>query len=440
MNKKLFYLLLFVGILSRIFLVFRLPIWHDEFYSIWAAQHTILQIIHSVPDIVHPPGFYLILHFWGLISTKLYWYRLFSVIAFTTNVFLVKKLAEKIGEDKYSLLLVFLYIFSGYFIIFDWQVRMYTPIDTLILSSILILSNLSSGRSNKKIIAWTTFTLINFLGLYVDYAYVWYFVPAAILCLGYFAFKRDSKFIYALYSFLISGALFVISYPTILFGGLTGIRGIEWMADYITPIFSVPFFLGSHTTQIFTLVFWILLMYGIYKFIRSRNYNFTVLVIVFSAILSTAAALIYGYFFTPLFHFRSLQILGLMVILFYYFGLVGLPSKIKPYVISVVIFCFLTNFILVNGIIISSPGSVLINYFPWRDILNSTDLRGIKTVRYKIVEPLPTLMLLYGLKYTLEGNENFGRPSIQMMQYNQYDDNSGCIKFNDTLMELYKCK
>jgi hypothetical protein len=212
------------------------------------------------------------------------------------------------------------------------------------------------------------------------------------------------------------------------------------MKPFIRPDFYIPFFLGSHTALVFSFIFLIFLIWGVENFIKSKKFNFEVLIIIFSAIFSLFFTLIYSHFATPLFHVRSLQIVGLMVIVFYYFGISGLPKTIKPYLHATFILCFVFNFIIVNQSLFRSPGSLLVDYFPWRNILNSTDLKGVKTVKYNIVYKLPTLMLLYGLEYTLKGNENIGRPPIRLVQYKDTDDNVSCVKFNNQLMELYKCK
>jgi len=439
LETKLFWALVAFGVLSRLFLVVKLPIWHDEYYSIWAATHSAWDIITSKTDLVHPPGYYLILHFWGLISHHLYWYRFLSVIAFTANIFLIKKLAENLGKQGNSNLLVFLYIFSGYFLTFDWQVRMYTLIVTLILFSVFTLSKLVNIRESKTSL-WIYFTLMNYSGLYIDYAYVFYFVPMAVFTLIYIFLKKRDEFFVAFDSFAVSSILFAVTYPTIFLGGLTGVHGIEWMRPFIRADFFIPFFLGSHIAIVFSLIFLLVFIYGTYIFVKKKNYNFGVLAITFSALFSLVFTLVYSYYKTPLFHVRSLQIVGIAIIIFLYFGLSALSKVFKPYLFTTLILCFIFNFIVVNQTLFRSPGSLVIDYFPWRDILNSTDLTGVKTVKYKIVYKLPTPMLLYGLEYTLAGRENIGRQSIKMSEYIETEDNSNCEKFNDNLLDLYKCK
>ena len=439
LKNKVFILLLVVGVLSRLFLVIKLPIWHDEFYSVWASNYSFHQITLSLTDQVHPPGFYLLLHYWGLISQHIYWLRLLSVLAFVINIFLIKKLSHKIGNPENSNLLVFLYIFSGYFVIFDWQIRMYTAIVTLILFSILTLSDLVGGLIKNHLLGWLKFTLINFLGLYIDYAFVWYLVPATIFTLTYFAIKKDRGFYYSLYSFIWCGLSFVIFAPQSFLKAQYGVRGIAWMLKYTNPNFYLPFFLGTHTTMLFSLIFLILFVWGSYKLIKNIH-NFTFLLIVFSASFSLVVTLVYTHFFQPIFHVRSMQIVGIMVLLMFYFGLVNIPKIYKQYIYPLMVFVVLFNFVLVNKTIIGSPGNVIVDYFPWRRILNATNLDGIDTVKYKIIKPLPTQMLLKGLAYTLDGNENIGRAPIKLQEYSVAEENVNCEKFYEKLLILYKCR
>ncbi len=435
-----FYLLLGIGILSRLYLMIKLPIWHDEFYSIWAANHTFYEITHSLADMVHPPGYYLILYFWGMISQHIYWFRFLSVLSFIVNILLIKKLSQKIEKSFNSNLLIFLYIFSGYFIVFDWQVRMYTLIDTFIFASILILSNIVNNETENKFSSWVSFTFINFLGLYIDYAFIWCFVPAAIFSLLYFGLQIKSKFWILLTSYISACILFVISIPTIFNTSKGGINGIGWMIRYLNPNFYISFFLGSHTTLLFTIMFSVLFIWGLFYYIHKKTYTFTSLIIFISALLSFVVTMIYSYLYKPLFHVRSLQIIGLSIIILYYYGLSTLPKIIKPFALLVFICGFILNFFIVNQILFNSPGSVLIDYFPWRDILNSTDLKSTQVVKYKIYNKLPTPMLLYGLEYTLAGNENVGRKSIKLIQLTNSSDAEQCEPFYSGLMDLYKCK
>ena len=433
-----FYFLLIVGLLTRMFLVIKLPIWHDEFYSVWAGNHSFLDIVSSKTDIVHPPGFYLILHFWEMISMHMYWLRIFSLVCFVLNMILIGKFARQIGTKKESLLLIFLYIFSGYFIIFDWQIRMYTLIDTLILLSLLFLTDLIKKEARDDIPALITFTSINFVGLYIDYAFVWYFVPMAIFVLTHLLLKKSSKFIALTISFFISSILFVFSYPTIVNGGLSGIHGIEWMAPYMKPDFLIPFFLGSHITIFFSIIFFVLFIFGAYSFFTLKKRSLFISVIIFSASFSTIFAVIYSHFATPLLHIRSFQIVGLMVLIFYYLAAINFPKKVKPYLLITIVFCFLVNFVLVNRLIIRRPGIVLLSFFPWRNVQNSIDLTNVKSIKYKINGKLPTLLLFYGLKYTLDGNEDIRRKPIELDTVGS-NNLENCKKYYSGVIDLYKC-
>ena len=128
-----------VGFLSRFYLAFSTPIWHDEAYSIWASTTPLLRIISGITDPVHPPGYYIFLNFWSFPTTHLLWMRMSTLLFFIANALILYQIGKKIRTPFYGFILIFMYVFSGYFIIFDWQVRMYTFIDTCILFSLLFL-------------------------------------------------------------------------------------------------------------------------------------------------------------------------------------------------------------------------------------------------------------------------------------------------------------
>jgi hypothetical protein len=421
------------------FFVFKLPIWHDEFYSVWAAGHSFLEIALSIPDKVHPPGYYLLLHYWQAISTSVFWFRTLTALSFAANVFLVRKIAKEM-DLKSPLLLVFLYVFSGYFIVFDWQIRMYTLIDTLIFSSLILLTQFKREGLEGIKLSWLGFILINFFGLYIDYAFLWYFVPTALFSLVFFALKKKSSFIYLLYSYIASSLLFIVANPTFFNASKVGIKGISWMEQYINHGFWVPFFLGSHQNFIFSILFFGLLIFGVFAVWDLKIKNFAVWAVFFSALSSLTLTLVYSYFFTPLFHIRSLQIVGILVILLFYYGIVWLPKRVKFFLIPLIIGYILLNFLSAGRTLMFYPSAVLVDYFPWRDVLNRTDLKGIRAVKYNIENELPTPMLLYGLEYTLNGNENLGREPIKLSEYDPEVDTGKCGLFYTGIMKLYSCK
>lgn len=213
-----------------------------------------------------------------------------------------------------------LYAFSGYFIIFDWQFRMYTGLVTFILASYL-LSTSSDSKKNFSLLL-----VVNTIGLFFDYGFLFYFLPIAVwLCMEE---KRRSK----LSAFLLSFLIFAVFWgKSFVFYFSAGLEGIAWIKDFTSPSFFIPFFLGSHSLLIFTIFFLCLLVVGIYAIFKNKKTN-SWKDLLGVALFSLIFNMVISYLDTPILHVRSLQIVGIAVLILYASGLSYLykVSKILP--------------------------------------------------------------------------------------------------------------
>lgn len=178
------YLIIFAGFILRLLLAYKLPIWHDEAYSIWASTTPLLNILRGITDPVHTPGYYLFIKLWSMFSFHLFWFRLSSLLFYIFNAILLQKLTRRIHRSL-PIFVLFLYACSGYFLIFDWQVRMYTLVVTLILISLNIYIHAASQYRYLIL-----FTIVNAVGLYIDYAFFLVFRPAH----NFFRYKNAKTF------------------------------------------------------------------------------------------------------------------------------------------------------------------------------------------------------------------------------------------------------
>jgi len=336
-NTVFIFIVISTGFILRIYLATTLPLWPDEAHSIWASQLPINQLIKTEPGLVPPSGYYSLLYLWGKISDHLYWLRLLSIIAFVLNAYLLKKIGERIKVILLPLLLVILYSFSGYFIIFDWQVRMYSIIVTFILLSLLILDKNINNRHKQKLSPWIIFTIVNTVGLYIDYSYFWYFIPLTLFIFILSILKRSQQYFLITFSLFISGLLFLLIHPTFISTYKQGIDGITWVRPFLKPTFFVPYFLGTHKNTFFTIVLLIFSFLGLRTLIRLKPFSLIPAVLTFSSAFSASLTLVYSRFVSPLFHVRSLQVLGITTIV-----LIGLSihNFRKHFYTPIVLFLF----------------------------------------------------------------------------------------------------
>jgi len=121
-------IILILGTALRLININNYSLWYDELQSVAYARLPIPDIVQSVLQIdCHPPLYYIILHFFMLISSSDVFLRLSSVVFGVLGIFSVFMLAEKICKNvKISLLATLLIAISPYHIWYSQEIRMYS--------------------------------------------------------------------------------------------------------------------------------------------------------------------------------------------------------------------------------------------------------------------------------------------------------------------------
>jgi hypothetical protein len=435
-SNKFFWALIGIASITRIFLIYELPLWGDEAFSAWAISQPILKILFNITDPVHPPGYYLLLKLWGLISNHLFWLRLFSFFAFLLNIFLLKKLFSK--KIDFQKIIIFLYAFSGYFLIFDWQVRMYTPALSLILLSLIL---------HKKQKPFLVF-FINIVGLFFDYAFLWYILSYGItsVLLELFLNKKITKTTKASLS-SIGVFLIWISTNTSLIN--SGQNGIGWAKPYLDPLFHVPYFLGMHLFPVLAIVFGIVMLFGIKPFIDEKNQEeWEEKLLLSSSFLYTTTLLpsVLGIFL--IFHIRSLQIIPFFFIFLIAKTLNFLRKKhFKIFIILILLYGL--NFYWSTRVHLTDDknfrsGKLIVHFYPWKNTFSEFFASENYDEKYMLIrdssERSSDYFLFWSFIYTASGKETLGAKKIETKIDDYKNDLNGCEKISiRTKWESFLC-
>lgn len=423
---------LFLGIGLFLLLAYALPIWHDEAFSIWASKTPLWEILSGRTDPVHPPGYYLFLKLWSFPSDHLFWLRMSSLFFFLVSFYLLDKIGAKIKGPVFSLCLLFLYLFSGYFVIFNWQVRMYAGVTALILASLFFLLN-----GNLLF-----FTLINLIGLYFDYGFFWYFIPLFFFLIFQAMIKKGARHREYFLSALISGALFLFWLPFFLENYQAGIGGIGWMEGHLSLLLAIPYFLGAHQ-EIFALPLILTTAFGFYLFWQKNRKKIAFQIILFSAAFSFISSWLFSLFFFPLFHLRSLQIVGLAVVFLSALTIDWLYQKRQYYLVFFVFLLVLMNFFFTFSFFFSKESNqLLLSFFPWKDLKTKIEAGNFDEVVFQKTKKLPTELLFWGLKYTLEGRESLPMRPIPYRDISSAppETTRECELISESLLAIYGCR
>jgi mannosyltransferase len=127
-HKNRFWLLvaLLLAFALRVYALDVQSLWNDEGTSVALASLSIEAIINSAARDIHPPLYYLLLHFWlPFAGTTEYAVRFLSVIAGVVIVALVFRIAYSVFDERVATLATFLTALSPFQVYYSQEARMY---------------------------------------------------------------------------------------------------------------------------------------------------------------------------------------------------------------------------------------------------------------------------------------------------------------------------
>jgi hypothetical protein len=341
MPYSLLFIIIF-GVSIRIYLLCVMPVWFDEYLTLKIVNNPLGLIGSGSLDPTHPPGYYLFVKLLNIISTNIYFLRLSTIVFYIINSIFLYKLGLRTKITNYGLILVLLYSLSGYFIVFDWQLRGYTILLTLILASSYLLYG---HRDNLHKLL---FIIISILGLLFDYGYIFYFIP--LFTIEYLKILQKRKSGDWLIPFVASFVVYIFLWgKTFNNFFVYGLNGVKWISRFTAPSFFVPYFLGSYQNQILTCFMLIILVFGLYLIFKKHlkiQIGF-----VHISLISLIVCILIGIFVSPILHVRSLQVVGLTVLLLQSVTMCYF-LKIHKYIAYGLVGVFVINFI---GILVRLP-------------------------------------------------------------------------------------
>jgi len=152
-----------VGFLLRFYRLGSESIWVDEAISIGLARQSPLVIIFERGLDVHPPLYFLLLHYWmAIFGDGVFALRFMSLIFGVLSVLYIYKLTKKLFDENIANVSALLLSLSVYHIYYSQEVRMYTLVTLLAILSMYYYAKLerrASIRSKAEYLI-TTFLLM----------------------------------------------------------------------------------------------------------------------------------------------------------------------------------------------------------------------------------------------------------------------------------------
>lgn len=343
------------GLMARLYLAWTLPVWLDERVTLESVEPNFGAIASDKMDKAHPPGYFWMVKVMTYLGKDLIVLRMSSVGFFVVNCLLLLRLGERWRDAEYGRWLVILYALSGYFVAFDWQLRMYSGTVMLMLASLWMLS--LSGKDKR--VAWI-FGAINIVGVIYDYSFWWYFAG-----LNGFLFYRwiktgDKHLLLANVGAVGAAWVLVLG----VWDDLPMLsKGLGWVANTSRPDLVVTYLLGSHRNLLATIIFMAWTGWSGYKLVEMRGASEGEKVLGCSSACALGAMGVYSLVISPMVHVRMLQVVGLLVIMVMAYGLWRLRKIQKVENLYVLIgVLLLINLVIVVRLHFTGPGWLLIKY------------------------------------------------------------------------------
>ena len=153
--------------------------WNDDGNSARIAERAPGLILEGAAGDIHPPGYYLLLHYWrAVFGHSEYMLRALSAVAGVTFVAFTYLLGRRIFGEASGLIAAFLSAISPFAIYYSQEARMYALLSALSAIStylfLRILANTAHPASNTqypRLGILAVYVLLNAAGLYTHYAF-----------------------------------------------------------------------------------------------------------------------------------------------------------------------------------------------------------------------------------------------------------------------------
>lgn len=235
-----FYVCLFSIIAFLVCLVFASmqQIWFDEAYSLMVAKHSLGDIVSLSAVDMHPPFYYILLHFFGgLFAFNELALRVLSAVFYAASIGMVLFLVSKFFPKKTVIITGLILVLSPFILRYGFEIRMYAMASFIAVSSTLVLYY--AYKNNKKW-QWVLYGLLVAMGMYTTYMMIVVFIAQLVWLIvsDIKAKKFNRRWLIALIGAVL---LFLPWVPTVFsqlgssaFSGISTTFGLRQVADIVS--------------------------------------------------------------------------------------------------------------------------------------------------------------------------------------------------------------
>ncbi len=207
-DNRVLIAIILLGLSLRLLCLTCESLWLDEGYSVlWAGQAP-LEMLNAVSNDVHPPLYFLILHYWiALFGDSEYVIRLLSVIFGTASVFMIYRTGLLLTDKRASLAAALIMALSAFHIHYSQEIRGYSLMVMLTLLSMHFFIRYLKERGQ-----WTGLLYVAFSALLL---YTHYFGLLFLVSQGIYLIARRALGVEK--GFPVAGPLILLASAVMLF-------------------------------------------------------------------------------------------------------------------------------------------------------------------------------------------------------------------------------
>ena len=181
------YVLILAGFALRLFNLGAQSLWYDETVSAFLARQSVPALLAHTARDIHPPGYYVLLHFWvGLAGHTEFALAFFSLIFGLLLLALVYRLAYFLANPATAAWATLLVAFSPFNVWYSQEVRMYTMGAALGLAAAYCTLHALAGQRRY----WPGYAVAATAGMYTLYYFVFLLFVINLFFLGFLLLFR----------------------------------------------------------------------------------------------------------------------------------------------------------------------------------------------------------------------------------------------------------
>lgn len=231
------------GLLIRILNLGGKSLWLDEAFAIYVAKMPVTAILLEGADPVHPPLFFLILHFWGELGNSEFLLRLIPVLCSVIAILPIYIIGKELFNQKAALTTILIYAFNPLIIWYAQELRMYSLFLLLgACSTAALLLGTRPNQESRNLLYLSLAALFSAGVAYTHYAAFLFVYFQLLLIVVLIAYQKRTRFALLAWGGVTLGAIFLYlpwimtPYPQTFYGRLLSGSGIRYYVPLLTNI------------------------------------------------------------------------------------------------------------------------------------------------------------------------------------------------------------